>query len=126
MRAGSRQRDGRSPPPCRSLVWSGCLDGGGSTVVGIGSVGDVEVGVVDGSGNSAKSHAVALVVVAFGEGGLGDVEEGVDEGAFAGVLAPQDDQVFIVELMLRPRFVEELRPHQSFPDIISQIVKINT
>lgn len=114
--------DGRSPPPCKSPASNGCLRGEEGTVIGIGSVSDVEVGIVDGGGHSLHAHPVPLGGgTALGEGGLGDVEERVDEGTLAGVLGSQDDQVLIVELVLRARFVEELRPHplQSSTDIIS-------
>ena len=78
-----------------------------ATVVRIVYVYHVQVGVVDGRGQSAQSH---LVVARRGQsllvqGGLGGVEEGVDEGAFAGVFAAEDDKGAVIKLACGAGFV---------------------
>ena len=87
-------------PPCRSIVWRGCLHKGECTVVRVVHVHDVEVGVVDCCAESLQSHfGVTRPGESFVmEGGFGGVEEGVDERAFAGVLTTQDDDGGVVEL----------------------------
>ena len=90
-----------------------CLRGVRVTVVGVGDIDDVEVGVVDGGADALEAHLVALATLhAFAvEGGLGDVDQCVHQRALSRVLAPQDHHWTVLKFLLRTRLVQKLRPH---------------
>lgn len=59
-----------------------CLSGARGTVVGIGDIDDIEVGVVYGGADSLEPHLVALCWVGESlviEGGLGDIEQRIHQ-----------------------------------------------
>lgn len=74
-------RDARSTPPCIPTTWHVSLYVKRYTIIGIGGIEYIEIGIVDGGGESLQSHLIAIWTgEAFAvEGGLGDVEKGVDQ-----------------------------------------------
>lgn len=59
-----------------------CLRGVRVTVVGVGDIDDVEVGVVDGGADALEAHLVALCWVGqslVAQRGLGDIEQRIDQ-----------------------------------------------
>ena len=78
----NRWLDVRFLRPCRSQVWRGCLRGRRVTVVRIGDIDDVEVGVVDGSADTLETHLVALCWIGqslVAQRGLRDIEERIHQ-----------------------------------------------
>lgn len=78
----SRWSDVRFLRPCRSRVWRVCLRGWTVTVVGIGDIDDIEVGVVDGGADPLEAHLVALCWIGqslVAKRGLGDIEERIHQ-----------------------------------------------
>ena len=90
------------------------------TVVWVVQIQHVQVGVVDGGGESLQPHFVRVGMGCESfimDGGFRYVEEGVDQRAFARVTTAQDDQVRIVKFVLGAGIVQELVPHVSTCDL---------